>query len=198
MDVDDSDGDDNNIYIPPPAGEGESSAAAPPGSIRPGQAGFAQRLMSKYGWTKGSGLGADETGITSALRVEVSKRRKKPDAEGGGWAEPGARGKIIGGKRKVADAGAQGEENQGYGPMSQVVVLRGMLDGMPDLRTEVEAGLGQEIGEECGEKYGRVERLYIDVDGPGDGKGVFIKFTDQVSALRVRPTLSFLYPRFAC
>ncbi|KAJ3479616.1 hypothetical protein NLG97_g8277 [Lecanicillium saksenae] len=55
-----------------------------------------------------------------------------------------------------------------------------MLDNMPDLEREVEDGLGQEIGEECGEKYGRVERVYIDTAT----QRVFIKFTDQISALK--------------
>ncbi|KAJ4302390.1 hypothetical protein N0V88_002534 [Collariella sp. IMI 366227] len=110
--------------------------------------GFAQRLMAKYGWTKGTGLGAQSTGITTALRVQVEKRRRKPDAEGGG--------------------------------MSVVVVLDRMLDDMPDVEAEVEAGLGQEIGEECGERYGRVERIVVDVEG---GR-VFIRFVEGVSALR--------------
>ncbi|KAK1770892.1 hypothetical protein QBC33DRAFT_526081 [Phialemonium atrogriseum] len=70
--------------------------------------------------------------------------------------------------------------------MSEVVVLRNMLEGMPDLMAEMEAGLAQEIGEECGERYGRVERLFIDVED----RQVFIKFTDQVSALRVRSFLT--------
>lgn len=161
-------------------------------STRPGQAGFAHRLMHKYGWTKGSGLGADETGIINPLQVRVEKRRKRADADGGGWAEPGGKGKIVGGQRK--------EENTGkFGVMSDVIVLQNMLENMPDLQAEIANGLGQEIGEECGEKvwpsssyrrstsklttlqYGRVERLYIEQDS----RQVFIKFTDQVSALRV-------------
>lgn len=101
--------------------------------------------MSKYGWTKGTGLGADESGIVNPLRVKVDKRRKKADADGGGWAEPPGRGKILGGKRK--------DENQGkFGKMSQVIVLRNMLESMADLQEEISEGLGQEIGEECGEK----------------------------------------------
>ncbi|KLU89978.1 hypothetical protein MAPG_08945 [Magnaporthiopsis poae ATCC 64411] len=64
--------------------------------------------------------------------------------------------------------------------MSEVVVLRGMLEGMDDVAGEIEKGLSQEIGEECGEKYGRLERVYIHVET----KEVFIQFTDQVSALR--------------
>ncbi|KAL4725311.1 hypothetical protein ACLX1H_007458 [Fusarium chlamydosporum] len=164
-------------YSPPPA-LGADSPSRPDDdsehrSSRPGQSGFAQRLMSKYGWTKGSGLGADESGIINPLRVQVEKRRKKADADGGGWAEPGSKGKIIGGKRKEENAGK-------FGAMSDVIVLRNMLENMPNLQEEIAGGLGQEIGEECGEKYGRVERLYIDQQS----RRVFIKFTNQVSALR--------------
>ncbi|KAK2062195.1 G-patch domain-containing protein [Colletotrichum caudatum] len=167
---------------PPPAlGLGAVASAADdeeppaPRSSRPGQVGFAQRLMSKYGWTKGSGLGADESGIVNPLRVQVEKRKKRSDAEGGGWAEPANRAKVLGGKRKN-----DGESGKFGGPMSEVIVLQQMLDNMEDLQGEIANGLGQEIGEECGEKYGRVERLYIDVEN----RQVFIRFTDQVSALR--------------
>lgn len=160
-------------------------------SSRPGQKGFAQRLMSKYGWTAGSGLGADSSGIINPLQVKVEKRRKRPDAEGGGYADPANRARIIGGKTAATAAAAKGVPESGpaaeggdgaskFGAMSEVIVLQNMLENMPSLQEEVEDGLGQEIGEECGDKYGRVERLYIDVAG----RQVFIKFTDQVSALR--------------
>ena len=117
-------------------------------SSRPGQKGFAERLMSKYGWTKGSGLGADGSGIINPLRVHVEKQKKRPDSEGGGFVGPGGRGKIVGGQKK------SGTESEGgkFGPMSEVVILRGMLNGM-DLEFELgEGNLMQEIGEECGEK----------------------------------------------
>ncbi|KAF4451199.1 hypothetical protein F53441_5809 [Fusarium austroafricanum] len=169
--------EDADAYSPPPAfGAGLSEQPdddSQPRSSRPGQSGFAHRLMSKYGWTKGSGLGADESGIINPLRVQVEKRRKKADVDGGGWAEPGGKGKIIGGKRKEENAGK-------FGAMSDVIVLGNMLENMPNLEEEIAGGLGQEIGEECGEKYGRVERLYIDQEN----RRVFIKFTNQVSALR--------------
>ncbi|KFA64685.1 hypothetical protein S40285_07137 [Stachybotrys chlorohalonatus IBT 40285] len=166
-------GEDEEMGSPPPAlGSGNDNNEEEPRSSRPGQAGFAQRLMSRYGWTEGTGLGANESGIVNPLRVQVDKRRKKADADGGGWAEPGGKGKIIGGRRK--------EQGGKFGTMSEVIVLQNMLENMPDLQTEIEQGLGQEIGEECGEKYGRVERLYIDQTN----RQVFIKFTNQVSALR--------------
>lgn len=132
--------------------EDEESEENAPRSLRPGQKGFAERLMSKYGWSKGKGLGADGSGIVNPLRVQIEKRKKKSDAEGGGFREPGGRGKIIGGKKNVPE---KDSEEGKYGPMSEVIVLRGMVDGM-DLDEEVEGagdgGLMQEIGDECGEK----------------------------------------------
>jgi len=177
---------DTDSAAVPPEDDNDEEGSEAPRAKRPGQAGFAERLMSKYGWARGAGLGADSGGITSALRVQVEKRRRRPDAEGGGFAEPGGRGRIIGGKTKPKKDGDDGVG--AFGPMSEVVVLRGMLEGMPDLVAEMEAGLAQEIGEECGERYGRVERLFIDVED----RQVFIKFTDQVSALRVSSFLLFL------
>ncbi|KAI9642957.1 hypothetical protein NHQ30_008691 [Ciborinia camelliae] len=159
--------------------EPESDEDAPK-SLRPGQKGFAERLMSKYGWSKGSGLGADGSGMITPLQVKLDKRKKKSDAEGGGFRDSGGRGRIIGGKKIVKE-----EETGRFGPMSEVIVLRGMVDNM-DLDEEVEGSgdgnLMQEIGDECGEKYGRVERVYIDrQSAPAK---VFVKFTNQLSALR--------------
>ncbi|KAE8310921.1 hypothetical protein BDV41DRAFT_566208 [Aspergillus transmontanensis] len=126
-------------------GEGEEEGQR---SLRPGQKGFAQRLLEKYGWTKGSGLGATGSGIVNPLQVKVEKQKKRPDSEGGGFATPAGRGKIIGGARKKEDEGK-------FGQMSEVVVLKGMLDGM-DVEAELEGdqdgGLMQEIGDECSEK----------------------------------------------
>ena len=138
--------------------ENEQEEAPPsedaPRSLRPGQKGFAQRLMSKYGWTKGEGLGANNAGIINPLRVQLEKQKKKSDAEGGGLVGPGGRGKIIGGKKK---AGA--EDHGKFGPMSDVVILKNMLDGM-DIDYELgEGNLMQEIGEECGEKVRRFDLL---------------------------------------
>ena len=106
--------------------------------------------MSKYGWTKGSGLGANSSGIINPLRVQVEKQKKKPDSEGGGFVGPSGMGKIVGGKKKGGKG--EGSEEGKFGAMSEVIVLKGMIDGM-DLDEELASGnLMQEIGEECGEK----------------------------------------------
>ena len=130
-----------------------------PRSLRPGQKGFAERLMSKYGWSKGSGLGASGSGITAPLRVQVEKQKKKPDSEGGGFVGPGGMGKIVGGKKGRGEVGPEGK----FGAMSEVVVLRGMVDGM-NLDEEIAAGDGglmQEIGQECGEKVCELPILHV-------------------------------------
>lgn len=62
---------------------------------------------------------------------------------------PGGRGTIIGGHKKGGDDPGK------FGPMTEVVILRGMLNGM-DIESELESsesgGLMQEIGEECNAK----------------------------------------------
>lgn len=134
----------------------EANSDEAPRSLRPGQKGFAERLMSKYGWTKGSGLGAGGTGIVNPLRVRIEKQKKKPDSEGGGFVGPGGRGKIIGSKKATSTSESEGGK---WGVMSEVVVLRGMLNGLDvdaELDRAEDGGLMQEIGDECGEKVSPV------------------------------------------
>ncbi len=168
--------------------EEEEQSDAAPRSLRPGQKGFAERLMSKYGWSKGSGLGASGSGIVNPLRVQVDKQKKKPDSEGGGFVGPGGRGKITGGKKK---GGHEAEAEEGkFGVMSEVVVLRGMVDGM-DLDAEMEGvgdgGLMQEIGEECGEKVSIVrEQLNCCTFTHSDSMAVW-KESSLIAATPLRP-----------
>ncbi|KAK4945968.1 hypothetical protein LTR66_014334, partial [Elasticomyces elasticus] len=157
-----------------------------PRTNRPGQKGFAERLLAKYGWEKSQGLGASGTGITNALYAKADKRKKKSDQEGGGFVTPATTGKILGGHKSKP---AQQEEKGKFGAMSEVIRLEGMLKGL-DVATELargDGGLMQEIGEECAEKYGNVERVYIHTGPGGDGDSgalVFVLFTAQLSALR--------------
>ena len=135
--------------IPPEHEEVDESAR----SLRPGQKGFAERLMSKYGWTKGTGLGASGSGIVDPLRVQLEKQKKKPDSEGGGFVRSGGTGKIIGGK-KLGRPSAEAETSK-FGKASEVIVLRGIIDTMDvegNLMGAREGGLTQQIGDECSEK----------------------------------------------
>ncbi|KIX94513.1 uncharacterized protein Z520_09899 [Fonsecaea multimorphosa CBS 102226] len=155
-----------------------------PRSKRPGQVGFAERLMAKYGWSKGQGLGVHGTGIINPLYAKADKRKKKSDAEGGGFVAPASTGKILGGHKSKT---AQAEEEGKFGAMSEVIRLEGMLNGLDldDELTQGEGGLMQEIGEECGDKYGSVERVYIHrSESEEDEALVFVQFVSQLSALR--------------
>jgi splicing factor 45 len=114
----------------------------------PGQQGFAKRFMEKYGWSKGSGLGATGSGIITPLIMKAEKR-KNSDTEGGGFADRSGMGRIVGGKRAKGNHEEQGGK---FGQMSQVVVLRDMLKGMDVRRAIEEENLYQEIGGECDKK----------------------------------------------
>ncbi|KGO44860.1 Nucleotide-binding, alpha-beta plait [Penicillium expansum] len=163
--------------IPASKAEFEAVLAQKPADVK---AAFGSRMLTKWGWEEGSGLGATGSGIVKPLQVKLEKRKKRPDSEGGGFVTPAGRGKIIGSNKK-------GEyETSKFGPMSEVVKLQGMLDGM-DLDVEMErgenGGLMQEIGQECGDKYGPVERVFIARD-VGTPVPVFIKFNHPLSGLR--------------
>ncbi|KAK6518839.1 hypothetical protein TWF281_003530 [Arthrobotrys megalospora] len=161
-DFDLSEAIDDDYEDTPPESAQEAGGAR---SNRPGQKGFAERLMSKYGWTKGTGLGANSSGMVHALQVKANKGK---DAKGVG--------KILDKNKKRGDDGGK------FGKMSEVVVLHKMVDG---LEGEDPAVLMQEIGDECSEKYGRIERVHIVHKESDDAPSkVFVQFTSQLSALR--------------
>ncbi|KAF2431800.1 hypothetical protein EJ08DRAFT_677993 [Tothia fuscella] len=162
--------------------DAEEAQEEAPRSKAPGQKGFAERLMKKYGWSKGQGLGSEGTGIVTALAVKVEKRKKKSDAQGGGFVGPSGMGKIVGGKKK---------KGQDDGPgLTPVVVCRHMVDGM-DLNFEMgpDGNLVEEIGLECAKNYGNIERVFIDRNTSLETVPVFLKFTEPISALRAQSAL---------
>ncbi|KAK5127368.1 hypothetical protein LTR85_006707 [Meristemomyces frigidus] len=153
-------------------------------SNRPGQKGFAERLLKKYGWEKGQGLGAAGEGITTAIVAKAEKRKKRSDAEGGGWAQPANMGKLVGGKKRKIDN--TGQDDGHFGAMSEVIKLEGMCKGM-DIDAEInkeDGGLYTEIGNEMESQYGKVERIVVWRQEQGGNDDVFVKFTSQLSALR--------------
>jgi len=175
---------------------------------------FARRLLKKYGWKEGHGLGAQNDGITTILRHQTSsKRKKRPDAEGGGWIGPaGGIGKIVGGKRRKTENEDEGQEGDvleeegaqtGYGKekdadgreWSVVAHFQGLLGNIEDVQHEMSEGtLMQDIGEKMGE-YGIVERLYVDINGQENkdiGPSVFVKWTSPLSAYRVSSSPFFV------
>jgi len=150
----------------------------------PGQKSFGHRILQKHGWEAGQGLGARGDGITTALFAQAEKRKKRADADGGGWAQPANMGKIVGGKKPKTDSSASGNEDGEESKPSEVVKLVGMCANM-DLDHEIASNnLFDEIGEEMNENYGQVERIFIWRKEQGGGDDVFVKFTSVLSAVR--------------
>jgi splicing factor 45 len=144
-----------------------------------GQKGFAARLMAKMGWEEGQGLGAKGEGITTAIIAQATKRKRRSDKDGGGWMP--STGKIVGGKKRKMQSTADDEGE--FGNISNVVKLQGMLDEL-DVTYEIEEkNLLQEIGEQFSKDYGPIERLFIWREQNGGKNEVFVKFTNQLSAL---------------
>ncbi|KAM3420473.1 hypothetical protein BST61_g3742 [Cercospora zeina] len=170
----------------PTGQQGQSHQESEDRTTRPGQDGFAERLMKKLGWEKGQGLGASGDGITTALQMQAQKRKKKSDAQGGGFVTPAAMGKIVGGKKakpKPGEESTTGAASE-LDDMSSVVKLSGMLENMDVDHEIAENNLMQEIGDEMGEQYGKVERLFIWRKKEGGNDEVFVKFTSPLSAVR--------------
>lgn len=125
----------------------------PPPPHRPGQADFARRLMDKYGWKEGQGLGASESGRTSILTVETNtpshpSKRKKGQQEDENQQPQAKRGTMASGVGKgrgmVVDesrAEREKEEKEKYGEPTRVVMLSNMVGP-----NEVDDDLADEIG----------------------------------------------------
>lgn len=162
------------------ASASQSPAPAQSTSKVSGQKGFAARMMAKMGWEEGQGLGAKGDGITTAIVAQATKRKRRSDKEGGGWMP--SVGKIVGGKKRNVQT-TDDDEGE-FGNISSVVKLQGMLDEL-DVTYEIEENnLLQEIGEQFSKDYGAIERLFIWREQNGGNNEVFVKFTNQLSALK--------------
>ncbi|BGP54475.1 hypothetical protein JCM8202_001553 [Rhodotorula sphaerocarpa] len=122
---------------------------------------FAERMMSRFGWEQGKGLGAQESGMTTALGVQrapaaaaTSKKAKKKDPEAAQAAPAGMAGRSV-----VVDASREQrlaeQRTQMGGDASRVVLLTNMC--APD---EVDDDLNGEVAEEAN-KVGVAERCFV-------------------------------------
>lgn len=119
--------------------------------------------MSKFGWTEGRGLGADESGMTAALSVskpsgppKKGKGKNTKDAP----VAPAPTGMAMGakGRGSIVDASREGRvANQAkeLGEPSRVVLLTNLCG-----RGDVDDDLGGEVAEEAN-KFGVVERCFV-------------------------------------
>ncbi|XP_069485763.1 splicing factor 45 [Ambystoma mexicanum] len=138
----------------------------------------AHKIMQKYGFREGQGLGKHEQGLNTALSVEKTSKRG---------------GKII-----VGDATDKAEaQKKEFNPLTEilkcptkVVLLRNMVGA-----GEVDEDLEGETKEEC-EKYGKVAKCVIfEIPGAPDEDAVriFLEFERVESAIKAVVDLNGRY-----
>ncbi|XP_035258444.1 splicing factor 45-like isoform X1 [Anguilla anguilla] len=192
--------------IPPPFYEDAERPRSPPGpssSFLANMGGtVAHKIMQKYGFREGQGLGKHEQGLSTALSVEkTSKRGGKiivgdlTDKTGAGQTPSSVPvGDSAGwGASSIVDTGKKQETN----PLTEilkcptkVVLLRNMVG-----RGEVDEDLEAETKEEC-EKYGRVIKCVIfEISGVTDDEAVriFLEFERVESAIKAVVDLNGRY-----
>ncbi|XP_017288073.1 splicing factor 45 [Kryptolebias marmoratus] len=186
--------------IPPPMYDDSDRPRSPPvptSSFLANMGGtVAHKIMQKYGFKEGQGLGKHEQGLSTALSVEkTSKRGGKiivgDAAEKPGSSQSGAAETLAGGS--AADASKKADAN----PLTEilknptkVVLLRNMVG-----RGEVDEDLEGETKEEC-EKYGKVVKCVIFeiADVPDDeAVRIFLEFERVESAIKAVVDLNGRY-----
>ncbi|ELK23548.1 Splicing factor 45 [Myotis davidii] len=168
--------------IPPPVYEEQDRPRSPTGpgnSFLANMGGtVAHKIMQKYGFREGQGLGKHEQGLSTALSVEKTSKRG---------------GKIIVGEVTEKDAAKKSDSN----PLTEilkcptkVVLLRNMVGA-----GEVDEDLEVETKEEC-EKYGKVGKCVIfEIPGAPDDEAVriFLEFERVESAIKAVVDLNGRY-----
>uniref|UniRef100_UPI00359023D5 splicing factor 45 isoform X1 n=1 Tax=Myxine glutinosa TaxID=7769 RepID=UPI00359023D5 len=181
--------------IPPPIFDdvNERSRSPPvlPGTFLSNMGGtVAHKIMAKYGFREGQGLGKHEQGLSTALSVEKTSKRG---------------GKIVIGEMQEKDvsatiplaSGAKKTADQSLNPLTKmlknptkVVLLRNMVGA-----GEVDEDLEGETKEEC-EKYGKVIRcLIFELPTSNDEEAVriFLEFERIESAIKAVVDLNGRY-----
>ncbi|XP_026539760.1 splicing factor 45 [Notechis scutatus] len=176
-------GSSSKAAIPPPMydePERPRSPTGPSNSFLANMGGtVAHKIMQKYGFREGQGLGKHEQGLSTALSVEKTSKRG---------------GKII-----VGDAADKGDPSKksDSNPLTEilkcptkVVLLRNMVGA-----GEVDEDLEGETKEEC-EKYGKVGKCVIfEIPGAPDDEAVriFLEFERVESAIKAVVDLNGRY-----
>uniref|UniRef100_A0A3Q2G9I6 Splicing factor 45 n=1 Tax=Cyprinodon variegatus TaxID=28743 RepID=A0A3Q2G9I6_CYPVA len=168
--------------IPPPIYEDSDRPRSPPGPTSSFLANMggtvAHKIMQKYGFKEGQGLGKHEQGLSTALSVEKTSKRG---------------GKIIIGDAAEKHPSKKSDAN----PLTEilknptkVVLLRNMVG-----RGEVDEDLEGETKEEC-EKYGKVVKCVIfEIAEVPDDEAVriFLEFERVESAIKAVVDLNGRY-----
>ncbi|XP_062374494.1 splicing factor 45 isoform X2 [Sardina pilchardus] len=204
--------------IPPPMYEDSERPRSPPGPTNSFLANMggtvAHKIMQKYGFREGQGLGKHEQGLSTALSVEKTSKRGgkiiigETTEKGSGQAAADPPGWMLGAAaeaQKKTAAAAAAAAGVGAGPGSgsepnplteilkcptKVVILRNMVG-----RGEVDDDLEAETKEEC-EKYGKVTKCVIfEIAQVTDDEAVriFLEFERVESAIKAVVDLNGRY-----
>ncbi|XP_056280411.1 splicing factor 45 [Pseudoliparis swirei] len=186
--------------IPPPMYEDSERPRSPPAptsSFLSNMGGtVAHKIMQKYGFKEGQGLGKHEQGLSTALSVEKTSKRGGKIIIGDAAEKPGssqtapAPETTVGG---FSDSSKKSDAN----PLTEilknptkVVLLRNMVG-----RGEVDEDLEGETKEEC-EKYGKVVKCVIfeiAVVPDEDAVRIFLEFERVESAIKAVVDLNGRY-----
>lgn len=188
--------------IPPPVYDDSERPRSPPGPTSSFLANMggtvAHKIMQKYGFREGQGLGKHEQGLSTALSVEKTSKR------GGKIIIGDSTEKNSGSSQNVADtpgsnsgASADASKKNEVNPLTEilkcptkVVLLRNMVG-----RGEVDEDLEAETKEEC-EKYGKVVKCVIfEISDVTDDEAVriFLEFERVESAIKAVVDLNGRY-----
>lgn len=185
--------------IPPPMYEDSDRPRSPPGPTSSFLANMggtvAHKIMQKYGFKEGQGLGKHEQGLSTALSVEKTSKRggkiiigdaaEKPGSSLSGIAEASIGGFADSSKKSEANPLTEILKNP-----TKVVLLRNMVG-----RGEVDEDLEGETKEEC-EKYGKVVKCVIfEIAEVTDDEAVriFLEFERVESAIKAVVDLNGRY-----
>lgn len=182
------------VAIAPPPSLQESSDLPPPAPRQTTGMGYATssvaaKIMAKYGFKEGQGLGKKEQGMSVALQVEKTSKR--------GGRIVGEREQLMPPPPPVAHSPppAQQQPSQVQQPPpeepsiteimkspSKVVLLRNMVGP-----GEVDEDLEPEVKDECNTKYGDVARVLIHEvteAAPEEAVRIFVEFKRIESAIK--------------
>ncbi|XP_061524093.1 splicing factor 45 [Phyllopteryx taeniolatus] len=183
--------------IPPPMFEDSDRPRSPPGPTSSFLANMggtvAHKIMQKYGFKEGQGLGKHEQGLSTALSVEKTSKRGGKIIIGDAAEKPGA----IPPAAPETSGGAADSKKSDANPLTEilktptkVVLLRNMVG-----RGEVDEDLEGETKEEC-EKYGKVIKCVIfEIAEVPDDEAVriFLEFERVESAIKAVVDLNGRY-----
>lgn len=184
--------------IPPPMYEDSDRPRSPPGPTSSFLANMggtvAHKIMQKYGFKEGQGLGKHEQGLSTALSVEKTSKRGGKIIIGDAAEKPGS---SQSGATETSGSTADSSKKSDANPLTEilknptkVVLLRNMVG-----RGEVDEDLEGETKEEC-EKYGKVVKCVIfEIAEVPDDEAVriFLEFERVESAIKAVVDLNGRY-----